>query len=1072
MAQAASSIPQKPQNILAPLSFAQQRLWFLYQYNPQSPEYNISRAWRLKGPLDTQALTCSLHILLERHESLRTIFQEIDGQPVQVVEPIKPIHLPEKDFSCFFHTGLEKEIDAFLTKEQLKPFNLTERPPLRFTLLKCGPQDHVLVFTIHHIVFDGRSLQIFCQELSQYYAASLVKLPNACPPLSVQYQDYAFWQQSQITAQKMASQITYWNERLHDAPLVLELPTDSPRPTDSSGPRSYQTFTLTPQVLVKLKQLIRPQGMTLFMGLLAVFKILLSRYTDQWDILVGTPIEGRTHKDLEPLIGFLVNTLVLRTQLNPQLTFLEVLDRVRTTCLEAYRHQDVPFEKLVEVLKPMRDPSRYPIVQMLFQLRQAADLHLSFPGIFTDPFLVKRRTANFDLHIVCDQNKSGIQGFIYFSQELYSDSMMARFVKHYENLLEQLIANAQQPVSRISFVPEAEIHQQVHDWNATHQELPPNECIHHLVEAQTRLTPDAIAVVFEDQAITYAQLHHQANALARHLQQLGVGLDRPVGICIERSIDMVISMLAVLKAGGAYVPLDPTYPQSRLTFMLTNAEVTVLVTQKQFQPLFAECPSSRVWIEDVLPFGQETKAQPEPTSTNPANLAYVMYTSGSTGQPKGVAMPHQALVNLITWQAQQTMAPRDARTLQFTSLNFDVSAQEIFSTLAGGGTLVLVSDILRQEPLELINLLISARIERLFIPVVALHQLAEVAQTCELFPSEIQEVITAGESLQITPVLRGFLANLPSCNLHNHYGPTETHVCTAATLTGPSKSWPVRPSIGYPIANHQVYVLDKWLQPVPLGVAGELFIEGIGVARNYISRPDLTAERFLPNPFGPAGGTRLYRTGDVVRFRTTGNIEFLGRMDQQKKLRGYRIETGEIAVVLKQHADIKQAVVIVHEANNQAHLVAYVIPSSPTQPLDQNQLIQFLVERLPYYMVPSFWVILEAIPLTPTGKIDHQKLPAPATNIRPQRNPYVPPTTALEELLVEVWQEILGNNRIGIQDNFFQLGGHSLLATTCVARLREILEFSVPLRTIFDKPTIAELAQVLETQIPNDITDR
>ena len=633
----------------APLSLAQRRLWFLYQLDPQSPEYNISRAWRLKGSLNTEALVTSLNLILARHETLRTTFQEIDGQPVQIIRPTLNVALHERNFSSYSPAQLEAEIDRALIDQPLRPFDLLTGPLLRFNLIRYGPDDHVLVFTVHHMVFDGSSLKIFCQELSRCYAATLAEQPSALAPLPIQYQDYSYWQQDHLTDEKLAAQLAFWKQQLQGAPLVLELPSDCTRPKNNPVPGMHQAFTIAPQVISSLKQLIQPQGITMFMALLAVFKILLTRYTGQRDILVGTPIAGRTHTDLEDLIGFLVNTLVLRTQFIGQPTFYEVLGQVRKTCLEAYRHQDLPFEKLVEALKPVRDSNRHPVVQAIFQLRQASDLRLSFPKLAIHPFLTKRRTGNFDLHMVCEETESGIQGFVYYPQDLFSDTAMASFANHFCLLLEELIAHPQRPVTQVPFLTDLECHQQLIAWNDTATAYPHEESLPQLFEAQVRRTPDTIAVVYKDFALTYAALNMRANQLAHHFQRLGVGPDMVIAIAMERSLNLMVGLLGILKAGVAYLPLEITYPRERLAFMIKNAKVSLLLTQRHLcSDLAIEGIQTLCLDTNCLVFAHESEINPL-GSTLPENSAYIIYTSGSTGRPKGVVISQGGLVNYLTW---------------------------------------------------------------------------------------------------------------------------------------------------------------------------------------------------------------------------------------------------------------------------------------------------------------------------------------------------------------------------------------------------------------------------------------
>ena len=1049
-------IPKKPDELHAPLSFAQRRLWFLYQLDPQSPEYNISRAWRLKGSLHTQVLEISLNLILARHEALRTTFQEIDGQPVQVIQPTLTVVLQERDWSTYSSAQLETEIDRVLTKEPLEPFDLYTGPLLRFTLLRCSRDDYVFVITVHHIVFDGTSLKNFCQELSQCYTATLAGQPSPLTPLPIQYQDYAYWQQAQGTEETLTPQVAFWKEHLHNAPLVLELPSDFSRPKRNSGPGAYQTFTLAPQILSDLKRLIQPQRVTLFMALLAVFQILLARYTGRGDILVGTPIAGRTHMDLEDLIGFLVNTLVLRTQITDQHTFAEVLRQVRKTCLGAYRHQGLPFEQLVEVLKPVRDPSRYPVVQAIFQLRHASDLRLSFPGLSAHPLPFKKRTGNFDLHMVCDETETGIQGFIYYPQDLYPDSMMAGFAKHYHTLLKALLAHPRQPVRQIPFLTDIERQQQLVDWNATAAAYSKEQSLPQLFEAQVAERPDVVAVVCGDEQVTYAQLNTRANQLAHYLRRHGVGPEVRVGVCLERGLDLIVSLLAILKAGGAYVPLDPSAPKERLAYLIADAGVGLVVTQDAHGEQVADTPVSVITFE-ALPAGfNHAPSTPLAEVGSSEQLAYIMYTSGSTGQPKGILISQRSVVRLVKGTNYLQVGPRD-RVGHLANVAFDASTFEVWGSLLNGAAVVVFSQDEVLSPQACATQLHEQGITAMFLTTALFNQLARDLPTAF---SSVETVLFGGELVDQQIVAAVWQAGPPSW-LGHVYGPTESttfatwHPVAACDLEAGTVP------IGKPISNTQVYVLDHQQELVPVGVYGELSVGGDGLAWGYLKQPALTAERFVPHPWSAEPGARLYRTGDLVRYRREGAIEFQGRRDSQVKLRGYRIELEEIEAALREQSQVQETVVLCREDTpGDKQVVAYVTKAQET--MDVSDLRGMLQGRLPGYMVPSAFVILEQLPLTPNGKVDKRALPVPEGADRTQDMTYVAPRTTLEELLAAIWQEVLGLEQVGIHDDFFALGGHSLLATQVVSRVWAQLRIEVKLATFFEGPTVAGLAGSIE----------
>lgn len=1057
---------KKPEGVDAPLSLAQRRLWFLYQLDPQSPEYNISRAWRLKGSLNTEALITGLNLILARHETWCTTFQEIDGQPIQVIRPPLTAPFQERDYSSYSPAQLEAEIDQFLIDEPRQPFDLFTGPLLRFTLIRCSPDDHVLAFTVHHMVCDGTSLKNFCQELSCCYAATVAGQPNPLAPLPIQFKDFAYWQQDHVTDEKLTSQLAFWKQQLQGAPLVLELPSDCARPQDNSGPGTYQVFTLAPQVISSLKQLIQPQGITMFMALLSVFQILLTRYTGQRDILVGTPIAGRTHTDLEELIGFLVNTLVLRTQIVGQPTFLKVLHQVRKTCLEAYRHQDLPFEKLVEGMKPVRDSSRHPVVQAIFQFRQASDLRLTFPGIVAHPFPVKKRTGNFDLHMVCEETQSGIQGFLYYPQKLYSDLMMANFAKHYQVLLEGLIANPERPVTQVHFLTDAEYHQQLIDWTDTTTAYPQDATLPDLFETQVAKTPEAVAIVWGEEQLTYGQFNARANQLAHYLRRQGVGAEVRVGVSLERGLDLIVSLLAILKAGGAYVPLDPSYPADRLGYMIEDAGICLLVTTAALQAKLSAFPRQVICVDtDWAGIHQESERNLISGAT-PENVAYVIYTSGSTGHPKGVLVSHYNVVRLF----QSThdffhFTAEDVWTF-FHSYAFDFSVWEIWGTFSSGGRLVIVPYLLSRSPEEFYAVLLHEQVTVLNQTPSSFKQLIQVEDSGGLeHPLALRYVILGGEALAMHDLEPWYARHGHTCpQLINMYGITETTVhVTAQALT--KKMLSSRSVIGRPLADLRVYVLDEYQNLLPIGVTGELYVGGAGLARGYLHRPDLTAERFIPDPFGPHEGARLYRTGDLARYRQDGTLEYLGRLDHQVKLRGFRIELGEIETALRQQSNVQDVVVHCREDTpNEKQLVAYVVQKK-NDSVSVATLRKFLQQKLPEYMVPTAFVVLDALPLTPSGKIDRRALPTPDGHREPLDAAFVPPRNLEEELLAGIWTATLNIPQVGIHDNFFALGGHSLLATKIISKIRSVFLVDFPMRAMFEHPTVASLAEQLARNI-------
>ncbi|WP_292846224.1 amino acid adenylation domain-containing protein [Nostoc sp. NMS8] len=966
----------------------------------------------------------------------------------------------------------EAEAQRQANEEIQKPFDLEQGPLLRVKLWHLNKEEYIFLTTIHHIVYDGWSHGVFLQELSKLYTAfcnnepslpdvtrsSLPPRGTPLPELPIQYADFAQWQRDRLQGKILQSQIDYWKQQLSGNLPVLHLPTDRLQPSIQTYRGASYSQVLPQELIEALKCFSESEDATLFMVLLAAFKTLLYRYTGQEDILVGSPIANRNRREISGLIGCFINTLVLRTDLSQNPTFSELLGRIRSVVLGAFAHQDLPFEKLVEELQPERDLSSSPLFQVMFVFQNAPTSSLDLTGLTLSPLPVENKTAKFNLTLSLEQTTQGLMTVWEYNTDLFDASTIERMAGHFEILLEGIVTHPQQHICKLPLLTLAEQHQLLVKWNDTQADYSLDKCIHELFEVQALSTPNAVAVIFENQLLTYRELNERANKVAHYLKTLGVEPDVLVGICVERSLEMVVGLLGILKAGGAYVPLDPNYPQERLSDMLQDAAVSVLLTQ---QHLLESLP---FYQADIVCLDSQwevisTQSQENPVSqVSVNNLAYVIYTSGSTGKPKGIAMRHYSLVNLILWQIENAITDTKAKTLQFAPISFDVSFQEIFSTWCAGGTLVLISEEIRQDAYALLRLIVEEKIERLFLPFVALQQLAQVANSSPFHPKNLREIITAGEQLQITPPLISFFNKLPDCVLQNHYGPSETHVVTSFTLQGRASDWQAIPPIGRPIANNQMYILDENLQPVPIGVSGELYIGGAGVARGYLNRPDLTKEKFIPHPFILQFQARLYKTGDLARYLPNGNIQFLGRSDRQVKIRGFRIEPGEIETVLSTHPQVRQAVVIAREdkpANKR--LVAYLV--SDQKSLSSRELRDFLKQKLPEYMIPSAFVMLEAMPLTPSGKVDRKALKAPDEEL--SRDNFVLPCTPIEEALAHIFTSVLGMQRISIHDNFFQIGGHSLLGTQVISRLRETFNVELPLRRLFELPTVAQLSQIL-----------
>ncbi len=1042
-----------------PASYAQERLWFLDQLGLIQGAYNFTLAMQLSGKLSEEALERSLRELVRRHGSLRTRFGVIDGTPHQIVDPPDRFELQRADLSqCIEAQDRERQLQVCMHREKTYRFDLSEGPLLRVVLVKLSYAEHALLITMHHIVTDGWSSSILLQELSTLYAANLHRQPDPLPPPQLQYTDYAIWQRQRLQGNLLQEHLQYWRKQLQGAPPQLELPTDRPRPAVESFKGAALRFDLPASVLRKLQELSTGEGATLFMTCLAAYQILLARWSGQDDIVVGSPVAGREHRELEGLVGFFVNTLALRTELSPELTFRQLLHRVKETTLGAYAHQELPFEALVADLRPDRNLARQPIFQTILVLQNFPRERLELTGVTSSSLEYQWNTTHFDLGLFLYEADDRFGAAFEYATDLFDTETIARLARHYAHLLERVVSAPDLPIGRLWLLNEDEM-QQLAQWNATAIAPRRECCVHELFEEQAQQTPDTSAVIVGHTSITYAEINLRANRLARHLLSQCAGPGHLVGICVERSLEMVIGLLGILKAGAAYVPLDPNYPQERLQYMLQDAAPAVVLTQDKLRTLLTtrahliplDSPSTDF---DELPPGNLPTAD---LGLTPSSLVYVIYTSGSTGRPKGTAMAHGSMANLIEWHRHTLPAGGGRRVLQFAALSFDVAFQEIFSTLCTGGTLILLDEWIRKDAQALTRLLNYQQVQRLFVPPLMLQSIAEHSTATGEAPNSLQDVITAGEQLRISPEISRLFKHIHGCRLHNHYGPTETHVVTALTLPDNPEEWPALPSIGRPVWNTHIHILDRERQPVPIGVAGEIYIGGICVARDYLGRPELTATRFLKDPFSSTPGGRLYRTGDAARWRADGTIEYLGRNDDQVKIRGYRIELGEIEARLLQHPDVREAVVVTHEDSlRQKYLIAYV--TSPEQgPPKIEDLREHLKSSLPEYMVPSAFVMLERLPLTPNGKLDRRALPAPDPQAYASHR-YEPPHGEVEEALAAIWQTLLRVERVGRHDNFFELGGHSLHAMRLIAKVVDKLGVTLSAISVFQHPTLSEMA--------------
>ncbi len=1039
-------IPRRERTGTAPLSFAQQRLWFIEQLEPGTHAYNSARAARLRGPLDTAVLRRSMGDIVERHEALRTSFTATDGRPVQVIAGTVSLPLPITDLGGFPEDEREARARHLAEEEIRRPFDLTRAPLLRVRLLRLGPEEHILVLTMHHIVSDEWSQGVLFRELAALYEAHLAGNPSPLQPLPIRYADYAVWQREWLQGERLEPELAYWRERLQGAPPVLELPTDRRRPAKQTFRGAKQSLLLPRQLGPGLRALSRSEGATLFMTLLAAFQALLARYTGQDDIVVGSPIAGRTRMETEGLIGFFVNTLVLRTDLSGDPTFRELLRRVREVAFGAYDHQDLPFERLVEELQPERRLSHSALLQVMFTLQNAPAPIPRLAGLEVEPEPIERGVAKFDLSLFLRDDVEGLRALLEYNTDLFDAGTMARLLGHFRTLLEGIVTDPDRRLSELPLLTEPERHQALVEWNATDAAPPRETTVHGLFEAQVARTPDAIAVMFEGDALSYRELDRRANRLARLLQARGVGPEVPVGLCVERSLEMLVGLLAILKAGGAYLPLEPAYPRERLELMLADAAVPVLVTQRELLAALPRGTAAAVCV-DAEDAGPAPGSQaPVDSDVTGEQLAYVIYTSGTTGRPKGVQITHRAAVNLFTSLAGLLELDSHDTMFAVSTLTFDVATFELLFPLIVGARVAIAPREITMDGRLLSAAMVRAGATAMHATPATWRLLVESGWT----GAPLRKAFSGGEALPASLAEELLARGLPLWDL---YGPTETTMCSAGA--------PVRAGVplwlGNLFANTRLYLLDRHLMPVPVGVPGELYIAGAGLARGYLGRPGLTADRFPPDPFSQAPGARMYRTGDVMRRRPDGGLEFLGRTDHQVKLRGFRIELGEIEAVLTRHPAVRQVVVLAREDwPGDKRLVAYVLPAAGAAPAI-GELRDHLRRKLPDYMVPSAFVLLSGFPRTSSGKVDRSALPAP--DHQPHAaSTYVAPRSALERLLAGICTEVLGVERMGANDDFFALGGHSLLATRVIARLEANLGVEVPVRLLFEAPTVAGLA--------------
>ena len=1046
-----------PRADILPLPFIVQSLWFFALLEPDSCVYNMSSGIHLQGKLNLEALQQSFKEIIARHETLRTNFITEDGEAVAIISEVEFSIIPLLDLSCLPAEEKQTQIQQQIETEAQQPFDISSDQLIRIKLLRLGVEEHIMLLTVHHIIYDDWSSTILFRELSTLYQAFSNGKPSPLAKLPVQYVDFAAWQRQWLQGEVLETQISYWLKQLENAPKILELPTDYPRPSFRSFRGSEYPFQLSQELSIALNELSQQQGTTLFMTLLAAFQTLLWRYTAQEDIVIGSPIANRNRAEIKGLIGFLVTLSALRTDLTGNPSFEELLKRVRETTLGAYAHKDIPFELLVKQLQSERDLSHTPLFQVMFIYAPPRMSALELSGLTLSRLKSENGTAEFDLTLYILESESKLEGYFEYNTDLFKPATIARMVGHLKTLLEAIVTSPQQRLSELALLTEPEQQQLLFEWNDTKVDYPQDRCIHQLFEAQVEKTPNAVAVVFGQEQLTYRQLNQRANQLAHYLQQLGVKPEVKVGICVERSVEMVIGLLAILKAGGAYIPLDPNYPQERLTYMLKDSQPGVLLTQHH---LSESLPNHQVQVVCIDTDWQQIT---DKSTQNPAtqitidNLAYVIYTSGSTGKPKGVLGLHQGAVNHFYWMWENYPFTQGEVCCQKTSLNFVDSVWEIFGPLLRGISTVIIPDTVVKGPEQFVEILAANEITRLVLVPSLLRVLLDTCSDLQKRLSKLKLWVISGEALSLD-LLQNFRQIIPESTLLNLYGCSEVSANVTCSRINPTQT-PSRVTIGRPIANTQIYILDQYSQLVPVGVVGELCIGGQGLARGYFNRPDLSAEKFIPNPFSTEA-TRLYKTGDLARYLPSGDIEYIGRIDNQVKVRGFRIELGEIEAVVSKHPAVREAVVLVREDSvNCQQIVAYVV-AQKEQTLTITELREFLESKLPNYMIPNALLSLEKLPLTPNGKIDRKALPIP-DQVRPELEAvYLPPQTEVEKTIANIWQEVLRIEEVGIHDNFFELGGHSLLLVQVHNKLQKRFQ-QLSLVDIFQYRTINYLAKYL-----------
>ncbi|BAY84417.1 amino acid adenylation domain-containing protein [Calothrix parasitica NIES-267] len=1057
------SIPKRLNSDIAPLSFSQQRLWFIDQLYNDSSFYNILGGLHLQGILNIKAFRQSLNEIIKRHESWRTIFSTKDEQPIQIILPELNWELPIINIEHLAGGNWEAEVQKLAIAEAKNPFNLTTGPLVRATLLRLSETEHIFLLNMHHIVSDGWSIGVFAKELATLYASFSQGQSSPLPELATQYGDFAIWERERLKDKLLKTNLDYWKQKLKGELPILRLPTDRPRPSTPSFVGKKHFFKFSKDLTDASNKFASQEEVSLFMLLLAGFNVLLNRYTEQEDILVGTPVANRNRPELEKMLGFFVNTLVIRNDLSENPSFRKLVHKVREVTLEAYAHQDLPFDKLVEELRPQRDVKLNPLFQVMFILQNTPMPAQEVLGLTLQSVEVDNGTAMFDILLSITESEQGLNGFLEYNTDLFDSETISQFISNYQTLLENILINPDENISKLPLLNTKEQQKLLVEWNDTEKDFS-HVCLHQLFEQQVKRSPHTTALIEESQQVTYEQLNQKANQLAHYLQKIGVTTETIVAICLERSVEMVVGVLAVLKVGATYLPLDPHYPSNRLAFMLSDSQAPFILTSQKILeklPLLADKTKTIYWDLNKYIIAQESTDNPL-NEVKAEHLAYILYTSGSTGNPKGVQGTHLGTVNGLNWLWESYPPQENEVFCHKTAISFGDSIWEIFAPLLKGFPAVIIPDPIVKDTRLFLETLAHHKVTRIILVPSLLRVIQDSYKHLFERLEHLKIWMTSGEPLTLD-LQQTFYELLPSAKLLNFYGLSEVSanaICYDTSLL-PEKATSV--FIGKPIHNAQVYVLDRYLQPLPMGVWGELYISGVPIARGYLNNPSLNKEQFINHPFLPE--VKLFKTGDIVRYRNDGNLEYLGRRDRQVKIRGFRIELGEIEGLLTKHPRIKESVVIASgDSNNEQRLVAYIVTDT-NKSITIPQVRSYLQEHLPDYMIPTAFAVLDKMPLTSSGKIDKRSLPTENLILPQSGKSFTAPRDTWEFALVQIWENLLGVSPISIKDNFFDLGGHSLLAARLMAQINEKFGQNITLSALFQGATVENLAKILQQQI-------